>query len=177
MAVGALPAEDGPDATQLSPDGREIVFRSARMGEGRCLESNADGSDPQKLTLFDKGWPGTPRWLPDGMWIVFDSRLGEHSHITMVDSEGRNQHDVVAGDYENVVPSWSRDGSSYSVSNRTGKWQVWKRELATIEETQVTRNGGFLPSVVLFLYVLLSCNPVYSGVMKTSRLDCRCRRA
>ena len=132
------------DATQLSPDGREIVFRSERMGRNDIWKSNADGSDPQKLTSFDKGWPGTPRWSPDGKWIVFDSRLGEHSHITMVDSEGRNQHDVVAGDYENVVPSWSRDGRFiYFVSNRTGKWQVWKRELATGEETQVTRNGGF----------------------------------
>ena len=131
-------------ATQLSPDGREIVFRSQRMGRNDLWKSNADGSDPQKLTSFDKGWPGTPRWSPDGKWIVFDSRLGEHSHITMVDSEGRNQHDVVAGDYENVVPSWSRDGRFiYFVSNRTGKWQVWKRELATGEETQVTRNGGF----------------------------------
>ena len=142
------------------------------MGREDVWKSNADGSDPQKLTSFDKGWPGTPRWSPDGMWIVFDSRLGEHSHITMVDSEGRNQHDVVAGDYENVVPSWSRDGRFiYFVSNRTGKWQVWKRELATREETQVTRNGGFLPSVVLFLYVLRGAVILFhSGVMKTSRL-------
>jgi Tol biopolymer transport system component/DNA-binding winged helix-turn-helix (wHTH) protein len=131
-------------ATQLSADGREIVFTSARTGPQDIWKSNADGSDPQKLTSFDKGWPGTPRWSPDGKWIVFDSRLGEHSHITVVDSEGRNQHDVVAGDYENVVPSWSRDGKFiYFASNRTGKWQVWKHELATGEEMQVTRNSGF----------------------------------
>jgi hypothetical protein len=61
----------------------------------------------------------------------------------MIDAEGRNLHDVVSGDYENVVPSWSRDGKSiYFASNRTGEWQIWKRELATGKETQVTRNGG-----------------------------------
>jgi Tol biopolymer transport system component/DNA-binding winged helix-turn-helix (wHTH) protein len=132
------------DSAQLSPDEREIVFRSGRTGNGEIWKSNADGSDPQRLTLFDKGWAGTPRWSSDGRWIVFDSRTGKHSQITMVDSEGRNQHNIVSGDYENVVPSWSRDGRSiYFASNRTGQWQIWKRELETGRETQVTRNGGF----------------------------------
>jgi Tol biopolymer transport system component len=131
------------DSTQLSPDERQIVFRSGRTGSGDIWKSNADGSDPQRLTSFDKGWAGTPRWSSDGKWIVFDFRKGQHSQITMIDAEGRNLHDVVSGDYENVVPSWSRDGKSiYFASNRTGEWQIWKRELATGKETQVTRNGG-----------------------------------
>lgn len=131
--------------TQFSPDERQIVFRSIRTGTFDIWKSNADGSDPQRLTFYgDKGWPGTPRWSSDGNWIAFDSRLGKHSHITLVDTAGRNQHDVVADDYENAVPSWSRDGRFlYFVSNRTGKWQVWRLELATGQETQVTRNGGF----------------------------------
>ncbi|MCU1250992.1 MAG: transcriptional regulatory protein-like protein [Edaphobacter sp.] len=131
------------DSTQFSPDERQIVFRSGRTGSGNIWKSNADGSDPQRLTSFDKGWAGTPRWSSDGKWIVFDFRKGQHSQITMVDAEGRNLHDVVSGNYENEVPSWSRDGKSiYFASNRTGNWQIWKRELATGRETQVTRNGG-----------------------------------
>ena len=63
----------------------------------------------------------------------------------MVDSEGRNQHSLTAGDYENVVPNFSRDGRSiYFASNRTRDWQIWKRDLSTGQETQVTRHGGFL---------------------------------
>jgi Tol biopolymer transport system component/DNA-binding winged helix-turn-helix (wHTH) protein len=144
LSVKELVVSSGEnDSTQFSPDERQIVFRSGRTGSGNIWKSNADGSDPQRLTSFDKGWAGTPRWSSDGKWIVFDFREGRHSRITMIDAEGRNLHDVVSGDYENVVPSWSRDGKSiYFASNRTGEWQIWKRELATGKETQVTRNGG-----------------------------------
>ena len=62
----------------------------------------------------------------------------------MIDSEGRNLHAVTSGDYENSVPSCSRDGVAiYFASNRTGDWQVWRRELSTGQESQVTRHGGF----------------------------------
>jgi Tol biopolymer transport system component len=90
-------------------------------------------------------WRKLPASTPsDGKWIVFDFRNGKHSQITLVDSEGRNLHNIASGDYENVVPSWSRDGRSiYFASNRTGQWQIWKRELETERETQVTRNGGY----------------------------------
>jgi hypothetical protein len=46
--------------------------------------------------------------------------------------------------YENLVLSWSRDGKSiYFASNRTGVLQIWRYELASGRETQVTRRGGF----------------------------------
>jgi Tol biopolymer transport system component/DNA-binding winged helix-turn-helix (wHTH) protein len=134
----------GNGSAQFSPDERQIVFQSARSGVCHIWKSNADGTDPQRLTSLDKGWAGTPRWSPDGKWIAFDLRRGKHTEITMVDSEGRNQHSVVTGNYENSVPSWSRDGKSiYFASNRTGEWQVWKRDLSSGEETRMTRHGGF----------------------------------
>jgi hypothetical protein len=43
----------------------------------------------------------------------------------------------------NEVPSWSHDGASiYFSSNRTGSWQIWKRQVLRGRETQITRNGG-----------------------------------
>jgi Tol biopolymer transport system component len=96
------------------------------------------------MTVFDNGFPGTPRWSPDDRWIVFDYHDPTHTQIYLVDSEGRNLHRITSGNYENVVPSWSRDGATiYFASNRTGDWQVWKHALATGAETQVTRHGGF----------------------------------
>jgi Tol biopolymer transport system component len=126
------------NARQLSPDGQQVVVQSGRSGRPQIWRSDADGSNPLQMTSFDKGIPGTPRWSPDGKWIAFDLQ------IYLIDAEGRNLHMVASGNYEDVVPEWSRDGTAvYFASNRTGSWQVWRRELATGREAQMTRKGGF----------------------------------
>ena len=130
---------------QLSPDGSQIAFESTRSGSSEIWRSNVDGSNALQLTFMrDKGKAGTPRWSPGRKWIVFDHRPKGHSQIYAIDEEGRNLHAITGGDYDNVVPSWSRDGAFiYFSSNRTGGWQVWRREVSTGRETQVTRQGGF----------------------------------
>jgi Tol biopolymer transport system component/DNA-binding winged helix-turn-helix (wHTH) protein len=132
------------DGTQLSPDGRQLVFQSDRSGSAEIWESNADGSNPQPMTFFSRGIVGTPRWSPDGRWVAFDYRPETHSQIYLIDSERRNMQRVTSDNYENVVPSWSRDGAAiYFAFNRTGDWQIWRREVASGREVQVTRHGGF----------------------------------
>jgi Tol biopolymer transport system component len=130
------------DAAQLSLDGHQIVFGSLRTGRREIWKSNLDGSAPVQLTSFG-GHAGTPRWSPDGKWIAFDYRPENHSHVYLIDADGRNLRMVISGEYENGAASWSRDGSSlYFASNRTGEWQVWRHEFATGRETQITHNGG-----------------------------------
>jgi Tol biopolymer transport system component len=135
----SAPGED--DSAQLSPDEHQLVFQSMRSGAHEIWRSNADGSDPLQLTSFDnQAWRGTPRWSPDGKFVAFDG----NAQIYLVDSEGRNLHALTSGNYANVVPSWSRDGKGvYFASNRTGDFQVWRRELSSGKETQITRHGGF----------------------------------
>lgn len=138
-----LPAPSGGFAPQLSPDGRQLAFEAMRSGSAEIWNCNADGSDPLKLTSL-KGHAGSPRWSPDGKWIAFDYRPAGQSQIFEIDEEGRNLHSVTSGDYENLVPSWSRDGKSiYFASNRTGVLQIWRRELASGREMQITHHGGF----------------------------------
>jgi Tol biopolymer transport system component len=132
-------------APQISPDEREIAFESSRSGSVEIWKCNADGSNPLKLTSLG-GYAGTPRWSPDGKWIAFDFRPSAHSQIFLLDEQGRNLHMISSGkgEYENVVPSWSRDQKSiYFASNRTGSYQIWRYDLATGRETRLTDNGGF----------------------------------
>jgi Tol biopolymer transport system component len=102
-----------------------------------------DGQNLVKLTNTDRGWVGSPHWSPDGKWIVMDYRFADHSQIWMIDSEGRNFHPVVADQFENFVPRWTRDGRSiYFTSNRSGEWQIWKLDLASAQAARITDRGG-----------------------------------
>jgi Tol biopolymer transport system component len=131
------------DGTHLSPDETQIVFQSYRSGNEEIWKSNADGSNPRQLTFLNSR-AGTPRWSPDGRSIIFDQRPKDHIQIYVMDEEGRNIHALTTGNYDNATPSWSRDGAAlYFNSSRTGTWQIWKHELATGKESQITRQGGF----------------------------------
>jgi Tol biopolymer transport system component/DNA-binding winged helix-turn-helix (wHTH) protein len=131
------------EAPQLSPDGKQIVFQSRQYGANNTWRSNADGSNAIQLTSFGGELSGTPRWSPDGKWIAFDRRPKDHSEICVIDAEGGNMRAITDGAYDNNVPTWSRDDKSiYFSSNRTGQWQIWKHDLSSGAEVQVTQHGG-----------------------------------
>jgi hypothetical protein len=53
-------------------------------------------------------------------------------------------HALTEGEYENDVPIWSRDGKAvYFTSNRTGRYELWKLDIASAVSTQITQHGGF----------------------------------
>lgn len=145
ISMGTL--SDGP---QLSPDEAQIVFRSdsarsAGWGGGEIWKSLVDGSETTQLTSLGTH-SGTPRWSPGGQSVAFDTRLGTHSQIHVMNSNGRNQRMLIGDNAENVTPSWSHDGRFlYYASNRTGSYQIWKRDLSTGSERQLTQHGGLSP--------------------------------
>jgi Tol biopolymer transport system component/DNA-binding winged helix-turn-helix (wHTH) protein len=131
-------------APQLSPDGKHILYTNLLSGADNIWKSDANGSNPLQLTTFGEDLTGTPRWSPDGKWFTFDRRQRAHAQIYVMDSEGRNSHAVTDGSYDNNVSSWSRDQKSiYFSSNRTGHWELWKHDLGSGVEAQVTQHGGF----------------------------------
>jgi TolB protein len=62
---------DGYDAEgTVSPDGKKIVFTSARDGDLDIYDMNIDGTQPRRLTN-ELGYDGGPWHSQDGQWIVW----------------------------------------------------------------------------------------------------------
>ena len=132
------------EGAQVSPDGKRLAFMSNRSGSMEIWTSKRDGSDAIQLTAM--GLAGTPRWSPDGHFIVFDRDTRENGGIFVVNAERGSPRPLAQGNSQNLVPSWSHDGKwIYFASDRTGSWQVWRVSTEGGSPVQVTAHGGFAP--------------------------------
>jgi Tol biopolymer transport system component len=130
---------------QFSPDGTRIAFRSDRSGNNEVWTANADGSDQRQITHFNGPLTGSPRWSPDGAYLALESRDAGNADIFILPTEGGTLRRFTTNTANDILPSWSRDGKSiYFASDRSGKWQVWKQDVAGGEARQVTNGGGFM---------------------------------
>jgi Tol biopolymer transport system component/DNA-binding winged helix-turn-helix (wHTH) protein len=124
----------------FSPSGSKIAFASNRDGVVAVWTSNADGTDPVRLSR-ESG--ATAEWSPDGKHIVFDSNEGGRWFIVVADSDGSVEKRLTDEGVDRRAPSWSADGKwVYFSSNRSGQWEIWKTSFPGNEAVQVTRNGG-----------------------------------
>jgi Tol biopolymer transport system component len=129
----------------VSPDGEKIAFISNRSGSLEVWTCDRDGMNPLQLTRFSGPVLSMPRWAPDGQQIAFDARGEGRASIYLMRPDGSRQQQLTPGEYEEIFPSWSRDGKwIYFSSNRTGLYQVWKILAKGGEAVQVTRNGGLV---------------------------------
>jgi len=105
--------------------------------------AKADGSEVLQLTSLHAD-SGTPRWSPDGRWIVFDSRLRGQSGVLVISAEGGAPRRVTPPEMDGYVPTWSRDGRSLYFCRGFGRdIEIWKIPVEGGAALQVTRAGGF----------------------------------
>jgi Tol biopolymer transport system component len=131
------------DSPQYSPDGRRIAFISNRSGSYEIWGCQQDGSGCNQWTSIGGPHVGSPRWSPDGRWIVYDRVDQGRRQLEVIAAEGGVPRRLTTEAFNHVRPSYSRDGRwIYFGCDRTGRWEIWKMPAQGGEAVQVTRQGG-----------------------------------
>lgn len=131
-----------------APGGGRVAFVSDRSGAAELWVYHRESEAFSQLTDFGGAWTHSPRWSPDGGQIVFASPERGRFNLYLVSSRGGPLTHLTAGEGDNFAPVFSPDGRFvYFGSDRTGAWQVWRLELATGEQSQVTQGGGRAPQI------------------------------
>jgi len=122
------------DAPSWSPDGRVLVFDSARTGPDLDLWiMNADGSSQRHLATHPaEGEPADaaddfdPAWSPNDDTIAFISNRSGNDDIWLTNSIGHMTTNLTRTASNERSPAWSPDGASLAfVSDRAGTDDVY----------------------------------------------------
>jgi len=132
-------------APRWSPDGKQIAFRSTRMGKAQIFVIAVDGGEAYALTELPQGIADGPVWSPNGASLAFTAtaqqELSDLSHpyrldrpvyrfdkagyvdgmitdLYVIAADGGEVQQLTADRYHNSSPVWSPDGHEllYSVT-------------------------------------------------------------
>jgi len=127
---------------KYSPDGNKITFISSRSGFREVWVSNADRSNPVRLTFFNGPMTGHPSWSPDGQWIAFHARLEGTLDLFAIAAAGGPPKRLTTNTWEDHYPKYSLDGKTmFFSSRRSGDMQIWRMSLDGKDAVQITSLG------------------------------------
>lgn len=119
-----------------SPDGSRVAFISTRSGAPELYVADRDGSGIRQLTSFGSSNPEFLQWSDDGDWIAFEMMSGTRLAVHVTDVERGVTRTLTRSPDDEILLSWSVDGSAlYLRVRREGEWSVKRVDLETGETT------------------------------------------
>ena len=126
----------------VSPDGALIACVRERHGGSELPENDlivlpADGAGEPTVVSFGRDFYAFPRWSPEGRRLAFiewdfPRMPWDGTELVVADVSGTSvgpADRVAGGSNESVFqPAWSPDGRLHFVSDRTGWWNLYRRD-------------------------------------------------
>lgn len=114
----------------FSPDGKSIAYIKYTGYDANIFTMTIDGENQVQVTDAKKGFAQTPKWSPDGKYIIFASKKdGKNSDIFTIRTDGELLTQLTTNESTDAQPYWSSDGYIYFTSDRGGKkgnFQIWR---------------------------------------------------
>lgn len=143
----------------VSPDGKQLVFKSARGGNYNLWTVSVAGGEPQALTSHPVPFRAkNPRWSPDGRWIAYQvdqhrTRQSEVDDVYVVPAAGGEPRNLTHTTWSNETDAvWSPDSRYLAFSGNPGRWLndtgafmgggIVRVEVATGKFKQLSSRGG-----------------------------------
>ncbi len=133
-----------------SPEGDRITFVSDRGGQDDLYVMGVDGRGVHVL-YAGPGTERSPEWSPDGSQVVFASSGDDPCEpaasgcfdVYVMDADGGDVSVLVAGEGDDLDPTWSPDGSRILFSSdRDGDFDLYVVKADGTGTTQVTNDSG-----------------------------------
>lgn len=123
----------------------KVVFTVGEYSSSQLWTMNLDGNERKLLT---QNYGVHPAATKENDLIAYVSLEGGAHHIWLVDSDGRNNHQLTSGAGENY-PSFSSDGKwIYYVSRAQNRGTLWKIQTGGGTPVQVTSTGIIMNPVI-----------------------------
>ncbi len=128
-ALTAQSKEDGHPA--VSPDGRWLVYVSARAGIGKLFLRDLTTGAERQLTAGDKV-DLYPAWSPDSRLVAYTSGDNDNHDVFVVDASAPQPtpRQLTTWKYDDLRPTFSPDGalvafySNYSPTGEEREWSI-----------------------------------------------------
>src|SRR3984885_3414973 len=111
--VSLTSTQGGKSGLAWSPDGKQIAYAS----QGNIWVVDADGGSPRRLTNAPGGsgdprqaTDRSPRWSPNGRWILFQSGRRGINSLLVVSADGSTTTFLTSAKEEAEAPRWSPNG-------------------------------------------------------------------
>lgn len=117
ISVEDLFAMQRVGAPSVSPDGTWVVFASVEITDSKENKSvsklwlvPSDGSFPARQLTNPTAKDSSPKWSPDGRWIVFESTRSGSSQIWAISPYGGEARQLTTISTDAATATWSPDG-------------------------------------------------------------------